>query len=361
MPLDPFNLSIQRVAIIATAAAIVACSVIAPVNLHGQAKTGTPLGSVVSPAHSPTPSDQDVAQAVKEIAAIGSCGSFIWTWSNGDPEYQLLQTLTTLFREVGLKVFLQIAPTGIGSPAPPNGLPKTFTDPLTQAQYLNDAARLAALHPDYLNLGAEINLMYYLEPAEFNAFIPLYQQAYAIVKQTSPQTQVGVSYHLDLFFGYNEFNVPALLGPQDFIGFTTYPAWTVYKGVYPAPDQIALAYYDRLRIVFPTQPIVFAEVGWPSGGLSNLSDQNKYMAALPQYMAKTQPALVIWVMEHDVDNFHVSELSQAQINILLGFNVDPTELFNELNSMGMLVWDGPPKPAWVTASGLVFAAPLSVP
>jgi hypothetical protein len=354
MSLGPFDFPTQRAAVVAVVVAIVASSMIAPADLYSQAKAGTPLGSVVSPAHSPTPSDQDVAQAVKEIAAIGTCGSFIWTWSNGDPEYQLMQTLTTLFREVGLKVFLQLAPTGIGSPAPPNGLPKTFTSPLTQAQYLNDVRRLAALRPDYLNLGAEINLMYYLQPAEFNAFVPLYQQAYALAKQTSPQTQVGVSYHLDLYFGYNEFNVPALLGPQDFIGFTTYPAWTVYKGVYPAPDQIPLAYYDRLRVVFPTQPIVFAEVGWPSDGLGSLSDQDKYVSALPKYMAKTQPALVIWVMEHDVNNFHVSELSQEQINILLGFNVDPTELFNELNSMGMLLSDGPPKPSWVTASGLVF-------
>jgi hypothetical protein len=351
MPLNFFKL-----ATIAAVLAIVAASAIKPVALNAQAKTGTPLGSVVTPAHSPAPSDQDVAQAIKEIAVIGGSGSFIWSWADGDPGYQLMQTFTTLFRQVGLKVFLQLSPTGVGSPAPPNSLPKTFTDPQVQAQYLSDVSRLAALHPDYLNLGSEINLMYYLQPAEFAAFEPLYQQAYILVKQISPQTQVGVSYHMDLYFGYNEFNVPGLLGTQDFIGFTTYPSWTVYKGVYPAPDQIPTAYYDRIRAVFPTQPIVFSEVGWPSGGLGSLSDQEKYVAALPKYMAIVQPVLITWTMQHDVDYFHVASLSQQQINILLGFNVDPTELFNELNSMGMLTWDGPPKPSWVTASSLVFSA-----
>ena len=37
-----------------------------------------------------------------------------------------------------------------------------------------------------------------------------------------------------------------------------------------------------------------------------------------------------------------------------GFEVDPAELFSELNSMGILSWDGPPKPAWFAAMGLIF-------
>jgi len=335
-------------------AAILANSLIVPVGVHAQAKTGTPLGSMVTPPNSPTPSEQDVTQAVEEIAVIGGHGSFIWSWADGDSGFQLAQTFTTLFRQIGLKVFLQLSPTGVGSPTPPNGLAKTFTDPAVQAQYLSDVTRLAALHPDYLNLATEINLMYYVDPAEFTAFVPLYQQAYALAKQTSPQTQVGVSYHLDLYFGYEEYNVPGMLGTQDFIGFTTYPAWTVYKNVYPAPDQMAPAYYDRIRSVFPTQPIVFAEVGWPSGGLGSMADQEKYVSALPKYMATVHPILITWTMEHDVNYFQVAALSAAQISILQGFNVDPTELFNELNSMGMLTATGPPKPAWITAETLVF-------
>ncbi len=59
-------------------------------------------------------------------------------------------------------------------------------------------------------------------------------------------------------------------------------------------------------------------------------------------------------MQHDVHHFRVEFLNEAQIEILRGFEVDPAELFSELNSMGILAGDGPPKPAWFAAMGLIF-------
>ena len=318
-----------------------------------QVKSG-PMGSMFTPAHWPNPSNQDVLQAILEIGAIGNHASYMWQWADGQASLQQMQALTPLFRQYGLKVFLQLSPTGLGAPAPPNQLPATFTDPQTQAQYLSDVKQLALLQPDYINLGAEINLMYYLQPAEFKAFEPLYQQAYALVKQVSPSTQVGVSYHLDLFFGDSEFNLIDELGPQDYIGFTTYPAWTVYDGYYSAPNEMETVYYDRIRSVIPTTPIVFSEVGWPTGGLGSMADQAAYVSALPKYMAVTKPALITWTMEHDAANFNVAALSAEQIQILQNFDVNPQELFNELDTMGILSNAGPPKPAWVTAETLSF-------
>ena len=319
----------------------------------GQVK-GDPLGSMFTPAHWPHPTDQDVLHAILEIGAIGGHASYMWQWGDGNSSYLQMQALTPLFRQYGLKVFLQLSPTALGTPAPPGGLPPTFTSPQTQAQYLSDVQNLASLHPDYLNLGAEINLMYYLQPAEFAAFEPLYQQAYALAKEVSPSTQVGVSYHLDLFFGDNEFNIVDQLGPQDYVGFTTYPAWTVYEGYYPAPDQLQTVYYDRIRLVIPTAPVVFAEVGWPTGGLGSLADQAAYVSALPKYMAVTNPVLITWCMEHDAANFNLGRVTPQQFQLLLGFHLDPREFFDELDTMGMLSTDGPPKPSWITAETLVF-------
>jgi hypothetical protein len=325
-------------------------------SASGQVKSGSPLGFLFSPAHLPNPTDQDVVQGVLEIAAVGGHGSFMFEWQTGSSGLTLTQQVVPLFRQFGLQVFLQFSPTGIGAPTPPDGLTASFADPAVRSRFLQDVASLAALKPDYLNLGAEINLLYYLNKTEFASYQSLYQQAYTSVKTISPNTQVGVSYHMDLFFGDQEFNLPTDLGPQDFIGFTTYPAWTVYKGFYPAPDQLAAAYYDRIRLVIPTAPVFFTEVGWPSGGLGSMDDQNKYISSLPQYFAKTNPALITFAMQHDSNYFQVDLLNQAQILTLQGFQVDPTELFNELNSMGLLSWDGPPKTAYISTQSLDFNA-----
>jgi hypothetical protein len=45
--------------------------------------------------------------------------------------------------------------------------------------------------------------------------------------------------------------------------------------------------------LFPTQPIVFTEVGWPSAGGGTLEDQSDFVSALPRLMRTVRPALVI--------------------------------------------------------------------
>ena len=336
------------------AAVLAAFTLLCPAFAAAQAKTNSPLGFLFTPANIPNSTSQDVVQAALEIAAVGGHGSFMWEWASGTVGYSQVQGVVPLFRQLGLKVFLQFSPTGIGQVTPPDGLPQTFSDATVRQRFLDDVAKLASQKPDYLNLGAEINLIYYLNKNEFTQYKSLYQQAYNEVKSISPNTQVGVSYHLDLFFGDNEFNLLTDFGPQDFIAFTTYPAWTVYKGFYPAPDQMATLYYDRIRMVIPNKPIIFSEVGWPSAGLGSATDQDKYVQSLPRYFANVKPVLVTFAMEHDSDHFRVEMLDQAQVLILQGFQVDPTELFAELNSMGLLSHDGPPKPAYISAGTLTF-------
>jgi hypothetical protein len=328
---------------------------ISSIAASAQAKTNSPLGFQFSPAHDPNPTAQDILQAALEIAAVGGHGSFMWEWKSGDAGFATMQNLVSLYRALGLKVFLQISISGVGQVAPPDNLPQTFGDPTVRQRFLDDVAKVAALQPEYLNLGAEANLIYHFNPSEFPQFMSLYEQAYNEVKSISPNTQVGVSYHLDLFFGLNEFNLLTDFGPQDFVAFTTYPAWTVYKGYYPAPDQMATAYYDRIRIIIPSTPIIFSEVGWPSAGLGSESDQDKFVRSLPRYFANVKPVLVTFAMEHDTDHFTLESLNNLQILILQQNGIDIVELLTELNTVGLLSTDGPPKPAYLSAGSLSFA------
>jgi hypothetical protein len=327
-----------------------------PVAASAQAKTNSPIGFEFSPAHDPNPTSQDMVQAALEIAAVSGHGSFMWEWETGDSGYTMMQGVVSLYRRLGLKVFLQLSIAGVGQVAPPDNLPHSFADATVRQRFLFDVAKAASLKPDYLNLGAEANFIYYFNPNEFPLYVSLYQQAYNAVKSISPNTQVGVSYHFDLFFAKSEFNLLTDLGPQDFIAFTTYPAWTVYQGYYPAPDQMAAAYYDRIRLVIPgTTPVIFSEVGWPSAGLGSQSDQDKFVRSLPRYFANAKPVLVTFAMEHDTDHFSVDAFNNLQLLALQQKGVDIVELFLELNTVGLLSTDGPPKQAYISAGSLNFA------
>ena len=328
---------------------------IIPVAASAQAKTDSPIGFEFSPAHAPNPTSQDIVQAALEIAAVSGHGSYMWEWKSGDAGYTTMQGVVSLCRLLGLKVFLQLSIAGVGQVAPPDNLPQSFADATVRQRFLDDVAKVASLKPDYLNLGAEANFIYYFNPNEFPLYVSLYQQAYNKVKSISPNTQVGVSYHLDLFFAKSEFNLLTGLGPQDFIAFTTYPAWTVYQGYYPAPDQMAAAYYDRIRLVIPNKPVIFSEVGWPSAGLGSQSDQDKFVRSLPRYFANVKPVLVTFAMEHDIDHFSVDAFNNLQLLVLEQSGVDIVELFLELNTVGLLSTDGPPKQAYISAGSLNFA------
>jgi hypothetical protein len=321
-----------------------------------QAKN-TPFGTLLTPAHMPSPLEEDLLQSLQETALIGGHASFMWEWSDSNG-YPSVSALMPLFRAFGLKTFIQMSPTGVGRPAPPDSLPASFAHPDVRSRYLADVERAAALQPDYMNLAAEINLLKHVDgelgTSEWDEYATLYQEAYQRAKAISPLTQIGVSYHLDLMFGYEQYGLVQELGEQDYVGFTTYPSWVVDEGVFASVADIPAAYYDRIRVLVPEKPIVYAEVGWPSAGTGTYTNQADYVAALPRLMHGTAPALVTWSMLHDVDHFKVEFLSEEQIAVLRGFGLDPVVLFAELNSMGMLFWDGPIKPAWLAAAELVF-------
>ena len=315
----------------------------------------TSFGVNFTPAHIPNSTQADVTQALAETGAVATHISYIWEWGSDETSsFNNASQLTQTARLLNLKVFLQITPTSLGTPAVPADLTNpSFGDPDVRHRFIQDAQSLAGLQPDYLVLATEINLLYYLNRPEFDQFQTLYQQAFQAVKAISPSTKVGVSYHMDMFFGFSQEDILTLMTPRDFVAFTSYPAWLVYQGFYKTVADIPASWYDRIRL-FISGPVIFSEFAWTTGGLGNLDDQQAFVTRLPELMHDVRPELITWAMLHDVEHFYTSLLNTAQIQILLGFGVDPTELFDELNNMGLLSWDGPPKPAWFAALGLSF-------
>jgi hypothetical protein len=321
-----------------------------------QAKQNTPLGSIFNPAHTPdgTTTFEDVVLGLAQTATFGGHISYMYGWPSGDDGLDYLSLLVPFFREFGLKVFLQMAPTILGEAQPPDGLPATFADPQVRARYLADVERLASFRPEYLNLCAEVDFLPFLNPGDTDAFVSLYREAYALAKQISPDTQVGASYHLKLFFGLEEYWLPDYLGPQDYVAFTTYPSEVLHDGSIPSLDEFPTSYYDRIRDVLPTAPIIFSEVGWSSVAPSSPQQQADFISALPRLMQNVDPVLVTWTTLSDTHYFQEGLLTERQKAILQRLGVNMDTLFDHFNNMGMVDWNGIPKPAYDAAVGLSF-------
>jgi hypothetical protein len=314
------------------------------------------IGSIFAPAHTPDGNITaiDIHRALLQTAGVGDHASYMHHWFTGDEGLSDLAFLVPGFRQLGRAVFLQVAPTILGQPQPPGGLPPSFADARVRARYLADVQRLAQYMPDYLNLCAEADLIFAFAPAEGAAYATLYREAYALVKRISPATRVGVSYHLDAMFGFNHLWIADYLGPQDYIGITTYPASVVYERRLSGPAALPASYYDRLRAAFPTQPLVIAEIGWPAEGLGTPTEQADFIWELPRLMKVARPELVTWTMLSDTRYFRVSMLDEIQRRILDALKVDPALLFRQFNSMGLVDWDGAEKPAYRAWRDVVF-------
>ncbi len=309
-----------------------------------------PMATVMSLRNYPFSDELDVAFSLAATRMLGDHAGAFWEWGGGDRVFESVTKMTSLYQQAGMESLVQMSPTSLGAVRPPEGVVGTsFADSDVRAQYLQDIERLAGLHPKYLNAAAEINLFLYLNQGEFEHFQSLYQEAYERVKAISPATQVGLSYHHELFYLERNFELPAQLGPQDFIGFSSYPSWTVYKAVFDSIADIPAEYYGWIRQVYPTQTVLFTEIGWPNAGDGSLADQADFVLALPRLLGDVDPELVVWTLLHDVAHFRVDMLTDEAIAVLDSFGVDPEVLFAQLNSMGLLTLDGLAKPAWPAA------------
>ena len=317
----------------------------------------TRFGILLTPANHPNITYDDFVNGMLKAAAVGGHVSYIANWPDAEEAIGILSAIKDVADVLDLITIFQISPTSVNEPAPPGDLPHTFSDPEVRARYLSDVEAIASIQPDYLNIAGEINLMAYFNREEFDHFASLYGQAYDIVKAVSPDTQVGVSYHLTAYFTVPQFDLPNILGPQDFYGISSYPSWTVYEGHYPSIAEIPAEYFDRLKVAFPEAPIIFTEIGWTTAGQGNEADQQAFIRRMPDLLRVANPRFISWAMLHDVQFFSTDIISDELMEELIRVGVDPVLLFEELNSIGLFYRNGAPKPGWYDALDLVFDYP----
>jgi hypothetical protein len=187
---------------------------------------------------------------------------------------------------------------------------------------------LAALEPDLLGLGTEVNLLAQ-NPNEFKAYVSLLRETVKEIKRNRLGQKVTVSFQWDVVLTQKQFDVlPYFRGMVDVYSFTTYPSFFGSAGKLPGD------YYTSVRKLLPRETIGFSEVGWNSELGSNEEEQARYYSRLPKLMRGAGPEFITLALLHDATVF-TGELAS-------------------LNSVGVRRNDGTPKKSWKVIKNLQF-------
>jgi hypothetical protein len=216
----------------------------------GTIKKATILGSEVSFAHFPNQNNTDVQNYFNIAALIGSHTTLITQW-NGAAPISVVQSIQQNSASKVLKFHLFLSPiaitSGRKSPDVPSSVSgSSFCNATVQNAFKQQALSYAALHPDYLGLGTEVNFLT-ANPAEFQCYLVMEKNTYNAIKQQYPNQVVDVSFQYDVMKQSNGFDVlKQFNGSVDVYAFTTYPAF------FNDPQSIPSDYYSSIRNYLPS-------------------------------------------------------------------------------------------------------------
>lgn len=314
---------------------------------------------VVTPPNFPDHSHADMMAAVGTAAQITRHVNFQWFWrtppSSSRPDGGSTVDCDTVLpwvleaRRLGLSVTLQFQTyyvelggpgqrpaVRIASPVMPFS-EATFSDANLKNRYLEQIACLAAMQPEYLVLGPEMNFVVTYAWGEFNHYQRVYAEAYQLVKWISPRTQVGLSWQYDglrMSLPLDDWGYVRGAGPQDFYALTSYYGFSEERHhEYPIASSIPAGYYHPIKALLGDKPILFSELGWSSFFAPGAFEQAAFVRRVPELMAQVGPAQITWALLHDVRYFEGAGQS--------------------LNASGLRQADGRPKPAWDEVQRLI--------
>ncbi len=185
---------------------------------------------------------------------------------------------------------------------------KGFADPRIQSAFKAYVTYVVSnYHPKYLALGVEVNMLYERNQDQFNDFVTLYDQAYAIAKATSPGIKVFPTFQLEDLLGIaGEVHPPdwqvldAFSGKMDALAFSTYP----YLGGFKSAADIPANYYAQVKDHWQGT-ILVTSAGYPSAPVDGQAvvgseqDQQAYLNRLLGDAQKFGFALVSWELPLD--------------------------------------------------------------
>jgi hypothetical protein len=296
-------------------------------------------GVAITPRNFPNQTAADVDEAFRLAREVGQQAVFIYQW--GDLDLNVVKMMFVKAGQAGLTPVLGLSPTTLGQGRKELDLPAavrrqagaslSFSNPAVRVAYVQAATDFAQLHPPYLCLATEINLLAIQRLPEYLHFIDVYKEAYRAVKQVSPRTKVFVTFQWEWMRILDarepdriaeHSKVIQIFRPElDLIGLTTYPS-----PFHESPAQLPPDYYTWLfRHIAPSDPVMLMEIGWPTSGSGSEAEQVAFIKRLPNLLKGIHLEGMDWALLHDV-----------QIG---AFDAD-------LNTVGLRYRDGRPKPGF---------------
>jgi len=213
--------------------------------------------------------------------------------------------LANYYRGLGLRLIVSVDPTNgldrSAESAPLVAAGRSLSEPSVRQAYVNYVTAMdTILHPDYIGIASETNLIRAIAPASlYNAVVQAASGAATAVSAEDSTVKIYTTVQVETAWGKLAGPGGAYVGiDQDLmdfpyiraLGLSSYP----YLGGFTDPDSIPLDYYTRLQLAKPTQlPMLVIEGGWPSDTVGVPSDplkQRRYIArhALIQDQAQTK-------------------------------------------------------------------------
>lgn len=223
---------------------------------------------------------------------------------------------TALLRQYsGLKLFYAIDPTDSAVQRArlanlPGGVDQAagFADERIRNAFVAYTAYVAKNYrPDYLAIGVEVNMLLDRNPRQFEAFLAVYREAYAVAKGASPRTKVFPTFQLEDIEGRLASVHPPrwsaldpFRGLMDVLAVSTYPFLTDFRDA----EAIRQDYYAQLKTHFNGE-ILISETGYPSAPIDGVAaigteeDQQRYLDRLLGEAEQQGMSLVVWVAALD--------------------------------------------------------------
>ena len=187
---------------------------------------------------------------------------------------------------------------------------RSITEPAIQQLYREYVSAVdSILHPEYLSLAAETNLIRSAAPAPvYAAVVAMAGAAAAELRTRGTGSKLLVSVQVEVAWGGLQGGAAYVGIAQDradfpfsdALGLSSYP----YLGGYAQPEDIPLDYYSRLVAGEPL-PEVVLEGGWPSvaaGGVGSTPElQARYIRRQAEILDAAQAAAVFQITFTDLD------------------------------------------------------------
>ena len=212
-------------------------------------------------------------------------------------------------------------------------LGRSIKEPAVQQVYRDYLVALSTIiHPDYLGLAAETNLIREQAPAAVSgALVQMANDGAAAVKRASVNAPpLYVSVQADIAWGPPPASYRGIETDfHDFpfmqaVAISSYPYF-----IFPDPDQVPLDYYARLSNGRKL-PVMVVEGGWTSGSAgtiqSSLTKQARYLRRQERLLDSAAAIAMFQLSYTDLDVSQYPAQQQASLGVFAQLGLVDTEL-----------------------------------